>query len=1211
MEEGVDSPPTSKKRPRRPDDHQNGSGLGGGGDDCGLCILNDGSSTTVNYPRHNPSAIDVSFISPQLAPFCEWSVYDDAMGSYHYPTITNITINPERYTVIYGTEKFLYNKTDWNKYAEVSNNVFQDMIVSKENPVASYEEFCNRLNKLKQMCVPKFTKTNFRGRPPAPWWNSTCEEAVIKSYNALKLYRNDPTVDNYINYKRLDALKKRTIKEQKRISWNSYCNSFNRTTPISQIWNLIKKFKGVRTGNKSYRDDFVQPFLDKLSDNTNLVNSNSLNDYFISNNENPQSRFLLEPFSWSEFIMSLQSRKNTSPGLDDFPYLLITYLPESIKLIFLNVLNSLWHKKLIPTSWKTQCVIPILKPDKSPENASSYRPISLSSCLGKIFENMLKTRLDWYAESNTIIPHIQYGFRKGRSCADSFISLTNDLKNAKNNKIHTVCVFLDVQGAFDSVDPGILVKVLSNAGIPGQLCKWIYDFLSNRVLYVRHNNVLHGPRIASKGTMQGATLSPLLYNLYTCEICKYVDTKNVNILQFADDLVLYSSDLNLTLAVEKVNTGLRQLNNYYQHRLNLKVNTMKSNVMIFGKDLPMINVTYNGDVIQQVSETSGKQDFNHPKFKDIVILLDEYNGIKYTAYKVAFKIFVLQKQLKVPPLRISSGVFARHQLSLSESSLSLDTAELEAVLADIYFAAEKEGLFDGDIDLAVDLVINLLLNVYDENRNTPIRVLAAKTLLIILSEESVDDKWFALANCCADHNGCVSPRRLSALLQHVAVLAKYLGGPGDQVQSDVDGCFSKSAGMLGVSCRSVADWGVNTCCSTNWLIVVQRVVSSRNCSTANASCVVCLQPLIQVLKFKCAKCTDLYFCEKCYLYDKDLNNITGHKKSHLVYEVNDGQIKPTECLSFMKGMKRFFFCTKTGKKSSKKGSKKKKERPGSVRRKQDEKPAIFTSTVGKASGHKRNNPAITLEDIITQLENQTRALKDISSQLQEVSQTCDDELKTKVDTHYNQISAQISRLRELKENLTSEGKTEKSERPQAFDMFSPIPVDEKQAKMTENLKNQPRVLSMDSGNFSVTSKHENQVLSMTGDALKPVIQGTSDSISAVSMNEMTNWYNETGAEKRSRTILPDQTCHNITTEQRFAADMRSVEQSNDKMKELNADLDTVLDRLQQILTHNFTVDESCFDNSQLKETANEMEGLLGSLIRGVEQRATLNTKGMV
>lgn len=76
-------------------------------------------------------------------------------------------------------------------------------------------------------------------------------------------------------------------------------------------------------------------------------------------------------------------------------------------------------------------------------------------------------------------------------------------------------------------------------------------------------------------------------------------------------------------------------------------------------------------------------------------------------------IFAIFK-LSVPPLRISSGVFARHQLSLSESSLSLDTAELEAVLADIFFAAEKEGLFSGDVDLAVDLLINLLLNVYDE-----------------------------------------------------------------------------------------------------------------------------------------------------------------------------------------------------------------------------------------------------------------------------------------------------------------------------------------------------------------------------------------------------------------------------------------------------------------------------------------------------------------
>ncbi|XP_075980911.1 dystrophin-related protein 2-like [Anticarsia gemmatalis] len=625
---------------------------------------------------------------------------------------------------------------------------------------------------------------------------------------------------------------------------------------------------------------------------------------------------------------------------------------------------------------------------------------------------------------------------------------------------------------------------------------------------------------------------------------------------------------------------------------------------------------------------TGKQEYDHPEFKKIMELLEEYDGIKYSAYRIAFKIYALQKHLRVPPLRISSGVFARHQLSLSESSLSLDTAELEAVLADIYFAAEKEGLFTGDIDLAVDLLINLLLNVYDKDRKEPLRVLAAKTLLIILSEESSSDKWVALANCCADHNGCVSPKRLAALLMHVTALSEYLGVSCDQVQADVDACFDKSAGMLGMSTRAVSEWGESSSCA-RWLPVVQRVVGSRTSADVTATCAHCKQPLIQVLKFKCSKCSEVYFCEKCYLYDKDLTTVSGHKKTHLVHEILDGQTKSPECLSFIKGIKRFFFCTKTKKKHPKKGSKKIAEKPeaqGSVRRRKDGKPAIFTSTVGKASGHNANNPANILQDIISELEMQNKMIQEISSRLD----NNDNELRTRVMSHWTHIAGQINRLKMLEENLASNQQTtaqdngtksDKIERPQAFDLFSPIPiVDEKQSKVPE-IKNQPRVLSLDSGNFSVVSKHESQnLMTMSGDALRPVVvHATSDSISTVSMNDISNWYNETESipdrhkhNPKPRTTV-DTTSHSISAvEQKFAADIQSVENSNDKMKELNADLDTVLDRLQQILTNNFAMDDSCFDNTQLRETANEMEGLLGTLIRGVEQRATLNaTKGLV
>lgn len=89
-------------------------------------------------------------------------------------------------------------------------------------------------------------------------------------------------------------------------------------------------------------------------------------------------------------------------------------------------------------------------------------------------------------------------------------------------------------------------------------------------------------------------------------------------------------------------------------------------------------------------------------------------------------------------------------------------------------------------------------------------------------------------------------------------------------------------------------------------------------------------------------------------------------------------------------------------------------------------------------------------------------------------------------------------------------KPDKGDRPQAFDLFSPIPVEEKQSKVTDNMKNQPRVLSLDSGNFSVTSKQaESQnLMTVSGDALKPVVvHATSDSISTVSMNDISHWHN--------------------------------------------------------------------------------------------------------
>lgn len=65
-------------------------------------------------------------------------------------------------------------------------------------------------------------------------------------------------------------------------------------------------------------------------------------------------------------------------------------------------------------------------------------------------------------------------------------------------------------------------------------------------------------------------------------------------------------------------------------------------------------------------------------------------------------------------LAIIAGVFERHRLGSNESSLCLDSCDLEAVLSDIYFASNKKNHTNTDIDFATELMLNFLYNIYDK-----------------------------------------------------------------------------------------------------------------------------------------------------------------------------------------------------------------------------------------------------------------------------------------------------------------------------------------------------------------------------------------------------------------------------------------------------------------------------------------------------------------
>ena len=122
-----------------------------------------------------------------------------------------------------------------------------------------------------------------------------------------------------------------------------------------------------------------------------------------------------------------------------------------------------------------------MKPGKdSYYNGSSYRPISLTSVLGKCMERIIHARLYAYAEHHKILDTEQDGFRKYRGTTQSLLRFTQTVLTGFSENKATSATFIDMEKAFDSVwRDGLLVK-LYERGVNGTLWEWIANFLHDR-----------------------------------------------------------------------------------------------------------------------------------------------------------------------------------------------------------------------------------------------------------------------------------------------------------------------------------------------------------------------------------------------------------------------------------------------------------------------------------------------------------------------------------------------------------------------------------------------------------------------------------------------------------------------------------------------------------------------------------------------------------
>jgi hypothetical protein len=126
--------------------------------------------------------------------------------------------------------------------------------------------------------------------------------------------------------------------------------------------------------------------------------------------------------------------------------------------------QKIWETGLVPSLWKKAIVVPILKTGNDPKSTASYRPISMTSTMGKCKEIVINSRLSWLLESNNILGNEKARFRIHRSTSEHIAKFSQFIKDALDNKRILTAVFIDFKSAYDSVWKENLLLKLARAG---------------------------------------------------------------------------------------------------------------------------------------------------------------------------------------------------------------------------------------------------------------------------------------------------------------------------------------------------------------------------------------------------------------------------------------------------------------------------------------------------------------------------------------------------------------------------------------------------------------------------------------------------------------------------------------------------------------------------------------------------------------------------
>lgn len=508
-------------------------------------------------------------------------------SSDHLPVIVKADMCVE----FIRTLRYNYRYADWTKFRNIINSKLDTIMFSPMNNKAEVDVAINSLQNIIILAQEQAIPLAHNGGDGIFLDPHTKFLVQMRNVFRRRFLRYHDPLDNDI-CKKFRKLINSNIISLRNDRWEQklkHCDVdhtgvFKIAKSLKRHSSYIPPLQGGALSNKdkakliaeTFYNNHINPLKNKLKNHTKLVNHEV--ESFLSK-PHPvaeETQFI----DYKETVAAVKRLKNNkAPGSDQINAKLIKNLPNRATFLLTHIFNRCLLYSYFPEIWKSAKVFPLLKPNKPAHDPLSYRPISLLSILGKIFERLILKRINDHLDEHLIIPNEQFGFRKEHSTGLQILRIFKHVKLKLNAKLSTGFIAFDIEKAFDRVwHAGLLYKLKSNS-FPPYLIKLLNSFLTNRTFKVGVGSATSDSFKIPFGVPQGSVLSPILYNIYTSDIPCPIDC---SIASFADDTALYTSSRFYKTIKKRLENGSKVLSRYFS-KWKIAVNNSKTKAIFFTK----------------------------------------------------------------------------------------------------------------------------------------------------------------------------------------------------------------------------------------------------------------------------------------------------------------------------------------------------------------------------------------------------------------------------------------------------------------------------------------------------------------------------------------------------------------------------------------------------------------------------------------------------